>query len=110
MLTHIQPTCCPNCGAATAEETRRDPVEGVWHESRSFECGHSLQYTPALNLLTEVTPCRRSAETLRERAEREALLTRLQEHVDSAAVASEFKQVLSRSLLAAASTLVFPLT
>lgn len=108
MLTRIQLTRCPGCGAPAAEESRRDPVDDVWHENRTFKCGLSLQYSPLFNFITEVTKCRRSAENLREHAERSALLAQLQQNVNSAAVTDEFKQVLSRSLLAAASTLVSP--
>jgi len=92
-LVWVTQSYCKECGclSVVAEFDRGGHCNGERFQSREFECGYTVGWSPNFSRLEERSCCTRSTGYLENKKERSKLLTRLEKVVDSSALTDKEK-------------------
>lgn len=93
IVSHIKDLSCPHCNSRLDEEKRWSlHTNGHWNESKKFECGLLLHFSPNFMKVKEESPCRQSDDYIKSRKRRTTLLDKIEELVAQSDADEEFKQ------------------
>lgn len=101
MLDKIRTNICPDC---TTDRIRRDMkfnqhCNGHWNETREFDCGHTLEYSPNVDVVKVTGACRRSKAYSKKRDARSNYLkTLMTVTIPGAPIDDDFKKTLLKAL------------
>jgi hypothetical protein len=91
-LFHIKQDTCYFCGSRTVRETQRNQhTNGEWNETREYECGSIVIYSPNFRQQKVSMLCPNHPEKLAERKRRKKILKSINKLVDESNVDIEFK-------------------
>jgi len=96
-LQQIEDKECPVCGSRTVAETKnRKHTNGYWNETRTFECGACLSFSPNF-MRTEILKyhqCPYKPEELKKKDKRNKAVEKLINYIHKLKVDEKFKDTL----------------
>ena len=94
-LNHITDETCRVCNAIAIIDTKEGQhANGQWRESREFNCGAKIRYSPNFGEEHCNKPCPNSPELLVIKEKREIAMTKLRKYIKRLQVDKEFKDKL----------------
>jgi len=91
-LTYITHAVCPDChGVVTAESRDNRHTNGEWNESRKFECGARVVYSPNFRTESFKVSCPHTQEVMEKTRLRREAKDRLEKYIKKMAVDDAFK-------------------
>mgnify|MGYP000653837852 CR=1 FL=1 len=91
-LNHITQNACSQCRREPVAETKDNQhTNGEWNESRRFECGASITYSPNFRVEQVVVACPHSQEETLKTKQRQTAKDRLEKYIMKMDVDNEFK-------------------
>ena len=108
-LKQIKEKECPGCGSRTVAETRnKKHTNGYWNESRTFQCGCKIEFSPNFmkTTISELNQCPYKPEQLEKKSKRDEALNKLIVYIKKTLKVDEvFKVEISRSIISTACTI-----
>ena len=94
-LRHIRTTTCPHCAAVPKrEEVSGQHTNGQFFETRTFTCGHAVEYVPNFQVERVSHECPKSAAVVSKHAKQRSLVEKLVDIAEKADVDDTFKKYL----------------
>jgi hypothetical protein len=98
-LNNINDELCSTCNAQIVAETKRNRhCNGQWNESRSFECGAILRWSPNFSSLHDCSPCPNSKDQIKFKKRRVNAKVKLEIFVNNLSVDDHMKDRITSAV------------
>jgi len=102
ILQKIIEEVCPICGSYIVTETRKNKhTNGYWNESRTFNCGAMLKFSPNFmkTKMSEYHNCPNDPVEVKKLKKRESASKRLISFIQKMKIDKEFKEIMEKKVI-----------
>jgi len=90
---------CPHCGSIIVSESISNKhINGQYNETREFECGHRIVYSPNFRTIEYTRLCKNHPDVLAKKAVRKKTKEKLFKYINRLDVDEEFRNNLNSHL------------
>lgn len=100
-LDKIKQEVCPHCNSLPIAETKdKQHSNGHWNESRTFECGHKLKFSPNFMAVStcQFNECPNTPENLEKVKVRADALAKVNAYILKLSCDDDYKDKLKRAV------------